>query len=54
MAKIKYDIINSTTGKQEAWTGVFKNEKKANEWYKNHGKKWEAEGKKLIRIVLKD
>ena len=51
MSKIKYDVISSRTGKQEPFTGVFQNEEKAEEWYNEHGKKWESEGKKLVRIV---
>jgi len=51
MTKIKYDVISSKTGKQEPWTGMFKNEEEADVWYNKHGKKWEAEGKKLVRVV---
>ena len=50
MGKIKYDVINVITGKQEPYTGSFKNEFESNEWYKNHGKWFESQGRKLIKV----
>ena len=52
--KIKYDVINPRTGGQESWTGTFDNNKYADEWYKKHGKTFESEGKKIVRMVLID
>ena len=56
--KYKYNIIapllDEKTGviypaEEQAWTGVFENKQKADEWYENYGKAWEARGKKLVR-----
>ena len=48
--KSRYDVINPITKKQESWTGAFDSEKEEKEWYNTHGKEWEAQGKKLIRV----
>ena len=55
MKGFKYNVINKN-GKQEPWTGGFKNSKLADEWYEKHGKFHEQEGHKLIRVayVLKE
>lgn len=46
--KYKYNTINKK-GKQEPWTGIFPNEKLANKWYKEVGKKQEAAGRVLVK-----
>ena len=46
--KYKYNVINKS-GKEEPWTGVFKNLQKSDEWYQEHGKFHEQRGHKLIR-----
>lgn len=51
--RYKYNIINAY-GNQEAWTGIFPNEKKAQEWYEKFGSKHEAKGYKLVKVIVKD
>ncbi len=51
--RVKYNVVNKLTGKQESWTGSFSNEDDCMDswdWYNKHGKQWESEGIKLIRI----
>jgi hypothetical protein len=48
--KFKYNVINKF-GKEEPWSGIFSNAKKADEWYEKHGKWHEQRGHKLIRVA---
>jgi hypothetical protein len=48
MPKFKYNLINAK-GEQEPFSGVFKDEAEADRWYEKHGRKWESEGRTLVK-----
>ena len=51
--RYRYNVITDD-GEQQPWTGIFEDKAAADRWYNIHGKKWELEGKTLIRIKCQD
>lgn len=51
--KIRFDVINPATGKQEMFSGLFDTHKEANKWYKLHVEFWRERGKELIKTTIK-
>ena len=52
MTKSRYDLLKDN-GRTEPWTGVFKNDALAKEWKDNHGKWWEEQGRKFVKVVVR-
>jgi hypothetical protein len=52
--RIRYNVINSKTGNEEHWTGIFQSKSLSDEWYNKWGKYWESKGKQLIERVVYD
>lgn len=52
MAKSRYDLLKDN-GRTEPWTGVFKNDKEADYWYKIHGQWWKEQGRKFVKVTVR-
>jgi hypothetical protein len=50
--KVKFEVV-VREGKTEPWSGVFDSDQQADKWYENHGRWFEARGKKLIKAVIR-
>ena len=46
-----YRFVLIHNGKKEPWTGMFESFYDAETWYLRHGKRHEAEGRKLLLLI---
>lgn len=49
MPKVKFEVVVDGN-KTQPWSGVFKNDKLADEWYKKHGSFWRARGRMFVKV----